>query len=267
MVTLHGMNTRGVWQEEFMWRVARSYRYAVPVAIYKYGLILSGAIVKFRQRALTRQLLRKAHALAGETAATGFCGRPDVVAHSLGTWLLGHALQADPGLLVGRVILVGSILRPDFNWADLIRREQVEAVLCHYSSKDCWARVAHYVIPDSGPSGRIGFLDRSTIIHAGTAVLSHTDYFKPGRMPELYTKVWEPFLTQPLEDLAALSDGTPSPGWHPASWPFRASIFRYVVLTLAAVLVLTGVAALILGLYHICHMVTQLDYLPMMLHR
>ena len=57
VLTLHGMNTRGSWQEQFNWLVSKTYRYAIPVAIYKYGIVRPGAFLKFRQRQLVNQVI------------------------------------------------------------------------------------------------------------------------------------------------------------------------------------------------------------------
>jgi hypothetical protein len=197
VLALHGMNTRGPWQEDFTWMLSRGYGYSVPVAIYKYGVVRPGAILRFRQRQLTRGLLQKIKRLSGESSGSGFGGVPDVIAHSFGTWLIGHALKSDRTLRVGRMILVGCILRPDFDWRPLLERGQVDAVLCHYSTGDGWAGVAHYIIPDSGPSGRRGFNDRDAVAHFETKNLPHSGYFDQSKMDEFYKSVWKPFLTAP----------------------------------------------------------------------
>src|SRR5258708_6807550 len=111
MLALHGMNTNGAWQETFNWLVSRTYRRSVPVAIYKYGIVRPGAVLKFRQHALVNGLNARIRRLSGETGKDGFGSTPDVIAHSLGTWLLGHALIEDQTLRVGRIILTGCILR------------------------------------------------------------------------------------------------------------------------------------------------------------
>ncbi len=64
ILVVHGMNTPGAWQETFSWLSARIYGRSVPVAIYKYGIVRPGAILKFRQRALTRQLQARMRRLA-----------------------------------------------------------------------------------------------------------------------------------------------------------------------------------------------------------
>jgi hypothetical protein len=249
-LVLHGMNTRGPWQEELNWLISRTYGRSVPVAIYKYGVVRPGAILKFRLAALRRQLSGRIHRLSGESETTGFGGVPDILAHSLGTWLLGHALKADPSLKVGRVILTGSILRPDFDWASLIAQGRVEAVLCHYGTKDFWAGVAQYVIPDSGPSGRRGFNDQTGVYHFKSEGIHHSDFFLEQKMSTFYRSVWEEFLTsQAFERFK--SDESLGKKWKPTWWILRATVVRWCILLflLAALLLLAtifgiGVSAL-----------------------
>ncbi len=249
VLALHGMNTRGAWQEEFSWVLSRAYGYSVPVAIYKYGIVRPGAILKFRQRALVAELADRMRHLGQESTGSGFGGRPDVIAHSLGTWLLGHALRENPDLKVGRVILLGCILRPDFDWLSLIERGQVEAVLCHYGTRDFWAGVSHYIIPDSGPSGRRGFCDRKAIIHVEAPGFRHSDFFRKEDIRSKFSTLWTPFLTTAARELGALAGGDP-PGkpWRQSSWLLRATFARWLILTLAVVVGVSVVASMIFGM-------------------
>ncbi len=247
VLTLHGMNTRGAWQEDLNWLVSRAYGRMVPVAIYKYGIVRPGAVLKYRQRALMRGLDARIRRLSGETQAAGFGGMPDVIAHSFGTWLLGQALRSDPALRVGRVILTGCILRPDFDWNELIKRGQVQAVLCHVATKDSWARIAHYVIPGSGPSGRNGFNDRLHIRHAVLTDGHHSDFFKEDVMPGLFGQVWQPFLTGTDGQAKAAESVLPPPNWKQAWWPLRATVPRFLVLAIVSLLAVIVLAVLVLG--------------------
>jgi hypothetical protein len=256
VLALHGMNTRGAWQEDFNWLVSRSYGRMVPVAIYKYGMVRPGAVLKFRQRALTRELNARIRRLMGETRTAGFGEIPDVIAHSFGTWLLGHALRSDPTLKVGRVILAGCILRPDFDWGSLIRQGQVEEVLCHVATKDFWARIAHYIIPDSGPSGRQGFNDRLGIAHAVLSEGHHSDFFTPTLMPDLFAQVWQPFLTG-AEAKGAAFGKLVETGWKQTWWPFRATIFRLAILSLVGAVIVIFIAALVLGIVDLLYAVKE----------
>jgi hypothetical protein len=49
--------------------------------------------VAWRRRKLQSQLRVKLAALEKEARHLGFKGKPDVVAHSFGTWLIGHLLE------------------------------------------------------------------------------------------------------------------------------------------------------------------------------
>ncbi|HET6840563.1 MAG TPA: hypothetical protein VFK06_02600 [Candidatus Angelobacter sp.] len=257
MLALHGMNTEGAWQETFNWLVSRSYRRSVPIAIYKYGVVRPGAVLKFRQQALVRDLNARIRRLSGDTESTGFGGVPDVIAHSLGTWLLGHALIEDSTLQVGRVILTGCILRPDFDWGLLLERGQVESVLCHVATKDFWARISHYIIPDSGPSGHLGFNDKERIAHAVLEGRHHSDFFNETEMPTLFEQVWQPFLTESLGQTATGVDTRPVRIWSEAWWPFRASVFRLLLLAIGLGLILVIVAALALGIADLARIIYE----------
>jgi len=231
LLTLHGMNTQGEWQEDFNWLVSKTYTRMVPVAIYKYGLVRPGAFLRFRHRQLMHGLIRRMKKLTGETKEAGFGSRPDVVAHSLGTLLLGHALQADSTLQVGRVILTGCVLRPDFDWNKLIEHGQVEAVLNHYGTKDFWVKIAHYFIPDSGPSGRRRFNGGPPLLQVPAENFGHSDFFRPDNMRKEFEGLWRSFLITPQTELDKLDSlKTSGENWKQTLWCFRATIPRYFLL-------------------------------------
>lgn len=233
VLLLHGMNTTGAWQEELNWRLGRLYGYSVPVAIYKYGVVRPGAVLRFRQKALARELARKIEVLTGEAEGSGFGGKPDVIAHSLGTWLFAEALLSNPSLQVRRVVLLGCIVRPDFDWESLRKSHRVKEVLCHYSRKDFWARIAHYIIPGSGPAGVRGFNDRANIAHKMETTLGHSDYFVPEHLGRNIDEVWKPFLAgrnAPRDEADAIP-------WKQSWWLLRATLFRFLILGLALSLV------------------------------
>jgi hypothetical protein len=254
VLALHGMNTRGAWQEQFNWLVSSTYGRSVPVAIYKYGVVRPGAVLEFRLRDLTNELASKIRTLSGKTETAGFGGRPDVIAHSLGTLLLSRAIKAHPDLKLGRVILTGCIIRPDFDWSPYLAKgkqgegPRVEAVLCHVATKDFWARVAHYVIPGSGPAGRRGFNDRVTLDHRILEGGKHGTFFEGGRLRQLYDRVWQPFLIRPEGTPPVSDDKVPPPTWRQAPFLFRAFLLRYALLLIALALAVLLVAALVLGL-------------------
>lgn len=234
VLTLHGMNTTGSWQESLAWHLATTYGHSVPVFVYKYGVVRPGVLVRFRQRQLVRHLIQRFRVIRARALEAGFGGRPDVIAHSFGTWLLAQALLADSSLEVGRVILTGSIVRPDFGWAPLIEAGRVEAVLCHAAGRDVWASVAVYFIPESGPSGCRGFDDRARIHLAFDADFSHSDFFDEARMPDVFEHTWGPFLSVPSQHVSAAfsARALPAPPWRPPPRLLRAGLLRYGALAL-----------------------------------
>jgi hypothetical protein len=218
VLVLHGMNTLGTWQEELSWLISRMYKHMVPVAIYKYGNIRQGVIFHLRQRQLMRKLIAKIKVLSGQSADAGYGGIPDVIAHSFGTWLIAHALRHDKDLHIGRLILLGSIVRPDFEWESLIRLGRVEAVLNHGATADEWVPFAQFFIPDAGPGGRRGYPPPVKNIRAEG--LRHSDYFNPEeRMRSLFRTVWEKFLS--WVNVPPIEGEFVPPPWKPVPALFR----------------------------------------------
>ncbi len=242
LLALHGMNTRGSWQESFNWLVSTSYGRMVPVAIYKYGTVRPGVLARRRHATLRRQLVARIARARDEAAKVVRDPRPDVIAHSFGTLLLGHALHENPEVHVGRIITLGCILRPDFDWATLVRRGQVEAVLNHFGTEDSWAARAHATIPDAGPAGRRGFdlypevWDRADppVFNVPAPGFSHSQFFEdegdqPTTLTQQFQRVWELFLTtKDPSDIRERLEGkgnaleVPTEQWRPSRWPLRA---------------------------------------------
>jgi pimeloyl-ACP methyl ester carboxylesterase len=244
ILVLHGMATAGEWQEELSWLCATTYKRSLPVFIYKYGKVRSGVFLQWRQRQLSRQLEQKLRYLNNKYGLGG--SGPDVIAHSFGTWLIGRVLMDNPSLRVGRVILAGSVLRPDFDWSLLIGRGQVIAVLNHCALRDEWVPLAQLVIPRAGPSGVHGFLDGSPI-HREEQTFGHSTFFRPDQMPRNYEAVWDLFLTRPAERLDELRAGDPITEWRPLPLALRESL-RYLLLAIATAIAVVVCLAITVGL-------------------
>lgn len=229
VLVLHGMNTRGEWQEKLSWLCANTYKRSLPVFIYKYGKIRPGVFLRWRQRQLAGNLARRMELLQSRHGSTG---NPDVISHSLGTLLLGRVLLDHPGLKVGRLILTGSILRPDFDWELLLRRGQVEAVLNQCGGKDIWVPVAHLAIPNAGPSGVKGFTGRQ-VLQRLEPEFGHSSFFSEAHLEANYSEVWDLFLKRPTERLGELASRVGPAAWSPLPLTLREAI-RLVVVTVAA---------------------------------
>jgi hypothetical protein len=141
LIAVHGFNTRGPWQEEFSWRVANRFKHHAPVLIYKYGLVRFGVLFRWRHRALARQLSQRIRKAVAHARKNQIEEPPDIIIHSFGSQLFRLVLEMPESsdLQFGRVIAVGSVIRPDFDWSSYISRGRIEAVLCQ-----CGKRMAQY---------------------------------------------------------------------------------------------------------------------------
>lgn len=247
LIALHGIRTRAPWQEQLQWLTDRQFRRTVPFRNWKYGRIMFGALVPALQRRFVRRFLAEVNAARADledVLRAGAAPPPDVIAHSFGTWIVAHALATDMNLRLGNVILVGSIIRPDWPWHGPIARGQVTAVLNYCGDRDPWVRFAEHFIADSGPSGTIGFTgqdERLTSIRrpGGT----HSSAFSPELLDSTFEDVWRPFLANRWADI----DGTDHHLLGASQWSRAGVIWRAPTsLLLALGSVSAALAAIIL---------------------
>lgn len=192
VLTAHGMNTFGKWQEDLAARISLTYRTPVPLMVHKYGRVVAGVILPWRHNKLRDRLVLQIKGASASLERQPAGSAPDVIAHSFGTWLLYQALVHDEDLTVGQVILCGCIVPPNVDWSQFDGR--VGAVLNHYGGKDLWARLAMYVIPRSGPAGLRGFNEQADVVQVFEPTFSHSQYFAEAERRRVFEEVWEPFL-------------------------------------------------------------------------
>lgn len=266
VVAIHGMNTTGAWQEEFSWLIASTWGRSVPVAVYKYGIVITGVLLFWRRHQLLADFRAKLDRLRREAVSRNLAERPDLIAHSFGTWLFGNLLQEelerppDDRLRFGRVILTGCVLRPDFDWRKMREAGLVQEVLNHYGTKDPVVPVAHPAIVDSGPSGRRGF-DDEEVWNIRAADYGHSDLFSvdrfvvdgkplqkaPGEdgvrhLEHSYQRYWRPFLTLPAKELNRLhGQAHPKRPWKALPWPLQGDLFPFLALPLLLALIVFAI--------------------------
>jgi hypothetical protein len=124
-------------------------------------------------------------------------GIPTVIAHSLGSYLVAEALTDHAEAVAFRgVIFFGSIVRPDYDWAGVIRRGQVPA---RYLRNEVglhdwplrWARLLGRAGYPYGPAGLDGFWRRP-----GRLSIDHpyTGTADARGLARYCREVWLPFL-------------------------------------------------------------------------
>ena len=220
VVTVHGMNSDGPWQQDFSWLIANKLKYSAPVLILKYPILRVMTLFERTQRLLAADLGKRlqnaiahTHQRAGEVTDT-----PDVVLHSYGT-LLFSRLLLDPrfeSLKFGRVILAGAIVRPDYDWAQHIASGRIEAVVNHCGDRDRIVHLAQYAMPGSGPSGRVGFLD-PIVRNVRAENYGHSTFFdiEPMKANLAPGGAWDRFLTYPADQLAGQDEMARPAAWSP----------------------------------------------------
>lgn len=239
LVALHGFNTTGDWQEDFGWLLATRFRHRAPALMHKFLFLSFGVLLRKRHDTLVAELDRKLRAAMERARASGIEEPPDIIAHSFGSLLLVKLLDRPDSadLKFGRIVVAGSIVRPDYQWTRHIRSGRVEAVLNHCSRKDGVVDYAQWTIPDSGPSGRVGF-DEERVINHMEADFDHGTHFDPTTMIESLRAggTWDRFLRLPVPSLEdAFASIRPASPWRPA--PKAATAIAHVALIVLAIVV------------------------------
>lgn len=185
IVTVHGINTIGKWQDDVSTWIQDAGFLCSRVT---YGRILFTAPFPF---ALTRALERV------EERYNELRRRQldvSVIAHSFGSLTVGNLLFRKPSLKFKRVVLYGSVLSPRFPWRTCVENGQVHEILHEIGGRDVWpwlAPVGFMLQKQSGWSGVRGFRNpprcMTQLFHAGSG---HSDL----QSEEHFKSVWIPFL-------------------------------------------------------------------------
>lgn len=232
VIALHGIRTRAVWQRSFS-EIAGRHGMSAHVDRWNFGYFSIFRLVTPWSRLAKVRWFRQAYQMEfGEITEPG--GRlPSVVAHSFGSYILGYALLRYPYLRFDKVLLCGSILPPDFPWAQLIDRGQVQAVRNEYGSQDPWTRMVGWFVEDAGPAGMRGFDDAHPRLEQERFSFAHSEYFERGHM----TSRWVPFLNaevaeRPAQETPVLFRTADQP------WAFYLGGLVLIVMLVAIVLAL-----------------------------
>ena len=116
---------------------------------------------------------------------------PVIVAHRLGTWILGQALIRDPELRFDKVLLVDSVLPRGYPWDRILERGQVQSVRHEIGHDGAWARVLGWFVPGTGTSGTEGFTATHPQLQQERIEPPGARAFDPAHVVER----WLPFLT------------------------------------------------------------------------
>ncbi len=199
-ISAHGIRTYGQWQKTFAEVISGS---PTRIAAYDYGryglprFLMPG----FNQRKIEDFYKWYSSIIAScdKVDLRRYDRRPCLAAHSLGTWITCNAMLKYSDIQFDKIILCGSILPCDFNWAKLLARDQISLVRNECGHKDPWPRWASRVVPGTGPSGSKGFDWFDAVVdNVVLDEFGHSEFLTKRHIEEH----WMPFFRRPPSPLA-----------------------------------------------------------------
>lgn len=201
-ISVHGIRTYGPWQKTFATVMSG---HPTKVESYDYGWYgLGGFLIPaLRSRKIDEfyeWYSQKVRGCRGVDLGR-YDRRPCLAAHSFGTWIAGYAMLKFEDIRFDKLILCGSILPCDFDWATLFARDQVARVRNECGWKDPWPQRAGRLIARMGRSGSQGFdwFD-PPVEDIPCEEFGHRDFQHEQHMEAC----WRPFLFHPPSPLALL---------------------------------------------------------------
>lgn len=166
---------------------------------------------------------------------------PHVVAHSLGTFLIGMILRLHPDVRLGRVILAGCVLPRRFDWeAYHLENKAFNAVRNEVGKKDWVVRIAGYathLVWGLGNAGVVGFTDHKRshrgrvleLVQGSQFVHSVFDAYGPCSNCSAtteYAKVHNFHLAESNHKTPFIGNGHVTTFWLPFLWGIEPKTYR-----------------------------------------
>lgn len=194
-MSAHGFNTHAHWQKQFA-AAATSGSTKTHTEPFDYGRF---GFIALLIPGYKNYLINRFYSWYHQTVQNAGLDpknhdtRPSIVAHSLGTWIVGNAMLKHADIVFDKVIFCGSILPRDFDWARVFARDQVFSVRNEFSPADPWPRVAKWAVTRAGDAGAAGFdwygsavrnVEHDRFGHSDSLLRAHIE------------STWMPFLRQ-----------------------------------------------------------------------
>jgi hypothetical protein len=200
VISIHGIRTRGEWQKVLAAVLSGSPTKTEAFDYGHYGLARF-VIPPFNSRMVDRFYDWYAATIKGSPGVDldRHDRRPSLVAHSLGSWIAGTAMLQFEDVRFDKLILAGSILPRDFDWATLFARDQVAQVRNECGQRDPWPGWAGRVVARTGTGGSEGFeWFGSAVQNVRSEWFGHSDAL----MRPHIERLWVPVLRQTPSPLA-----------------------------------------------------------------
>ena len=186
VLSVHGFNTRGDWKNRLgliLTRATNGERFLYRP--WDYGKFFIGLLLPWSRR----KQVKKFHVFYNDLVSE-FPIKPEIciVAHSFGTYIIGHAIRRFPELKFDRVLFLGSALPRKFNWINIGNR--IGKMLNLIGAADMALYFGRF-IPGLGSAGSQGFSQSyHWLIQERETHSDHSDLFGD----EYIRAVWVPFF-------------------------------------------------------------------------
>lgn len=183
LVLLHGMNTYAEWQEVLAEPIRNETN--IEPAVVGYGNFHP---VKFFMPGRYRQkridvVLRDLTGLRASNPNADI----SIVAHSFGSYIFSKIIEKSAEIKFHRVILCGSVVETDYNWAAVSRR-MTAPVVNDIGRWDYWPSLAKSWSWGYGDSGSLGF--KNSFVRDRYYDFGHSDFLNVEHMKNY----WLPYL-------------------------------------------------------------------------
>jgi O-acetyl-ADP-ribose deacetylase (regulator of RNase III)/pimeloyl-ACP methyl ester carboxylesterase len=194
VILVHGIRTAAGWRVAIGSELKDADRRLTPTCV-GYGFF---DIFRFLtpvgpwRRAAARTVWKKMNSVFNNSNFD----QVSIIAHSFGTWIVGHILENYPEAKFHRVILCGSVLDTEYDWNGV--QNKVVApyfddapnakIVNECGTKDIWPVFAQFTTWGYGVAGRWGF--QHSLVKDRFHHLDHSGFFQPG----FATQYWVPVL-------------------------------------------------------------------------
>jgi WD40 repeat protein len=243
VVTAHGIRTFGAWQKRLK-SLLETAEPGIIVLNYNFGFFSIFAFLFPPLRWLATRKFR--HELKGIPQSYGNA-RVDLVGHSFGTHLIGWGITRLPASerpRIDTVILAASVLRPGFQWGDLMRTGAVKTLLNECGTHDVVLLVNQLVVLFTGVAGILGFKGLTgDHFRNDWHRFQHSDYFRRrgADYDGFMATRWVPLLTRGVMP--------PHVDARPTTMGYGIWVFLLQNLEFAKLIAYAGCALLAIGWY------------------
>jgi hypothetical protein len=180
--SVHGILTFGDWQKELDQLFTKYGTKKVRHVVYKYDLYPLRHFLRTKKRYLeVEKLKNELFTYAERNPEAKIC----LVGHSFGTYIIAEALRTmSESINIDKIILSGSVLKPDYNWGEIIKKHKINSITNECASRDFALICAHYIAKGLGLGGFVGFGNRGGVVTNRYFDGGHSTFFTKKTLKE-----------------------------------------------------------------------------------